>query len=285
MKLLALLLASALAATPLSAQPQPAGALRIVGSNTFGETLGPKLIAAFSKTSPGIAVTLKRPGSAEGLAALIAGQADIATTSRTATPSELAAAKSAGVRLQPQTIGSYGVCVIVNESNPVLSLKPSKVRDIFTGKITNWKQAGGPDLPIRTFILDAATGARAGFQILAMGGKPYAESARALRDYNAIASAVAGDPSAIGYAGFGSQPSGVRALLINGEPPNSAAVYEQVYPYASPLYLYTLERRETPAAKKFIRFVLSKEGQRVLQDAGYVPRLPRPPSVRPSLAP
>jgi ABC-type phosphate transport system substrate-binding protein len=77
----------------------------------------------------------------------------------------------------------------------------------------------------------------------------------------------------------------VRAVLINGEPPNSVAIYEQVYPYANSLYLYTLERKTSPAAKKFIRYALSKDGPRIITKAGFVPRLAAPPSVSSSLAP
>jgi ABC-type phosphate transport system substrate-binding protein len=84
---------------------------------------------------------------------------------------------------------------------------------------------------------------------------------------------------------MGPLPSGVRSLLINGEPPNSVSIYEQVYPYANSLYLYTLEGKANPAAKKFIRYALSKNGQRIIQKAGFVPRLAAPPSTSDNLAP
>ena len=74
-------------------------------------------------------------------------------------------------------------------------------------------------------------------------------------------------------------------MLINGEPANAMAIYEQVYPYASPLYLYTLEHRTSAAAKKFVRFVQSREGQRIMAKAGFVPRLPAAPFAERSLAP
>ena len=267
-----------------SAAAQPS-ALRVEGSNTFGEKLGPRLVAAFAKSSPGIDVILKRPGSGPGLAALIAGRSDIAPTSRPANEQEIAAANAAGYRLRAQSIGSYGVTVVVNEKNPLTNLKPAQVRGIFTGRITNWKQVGGPDRLIRLFVLDRTTGARVGFQDLAMRGENYAASAKALPDYASIVEAVAGSADAIGYAGMGTLPPGVRALLINGQPANGAAIYEAVYPYASTLYFYTLARRETKAARTFTRFVLSREGQRVLQSAGYVPRLPKPASVARNLAP
>jgi len=259
--------------------------LRIVGSNTFGEKLGPLLVSGFKRKNPGIAVDLKRPGSGPGLSSLIAGQSDIAPTSRPANRAELSAAKKSGVTLLPQSIGSYGVAVIVNQSNPVKNLKPAQVRGLFNGKITNWSEVRGSNKPVKVYILDENTGARAGFQDLAMRGDAYATKATALPDYDAIAAAVAKDPNAIGYIDMSALPDGVRALLINGQPANGAAIYEQVYPYASALYLYTREGRETPATKRFVKYVLSKDGQRIMQKAGFVPRLTAPPSTRSNLAP
>lgn len=262
----------------------PASTLLITGSNVFGEKVGPIVVDAFRKKFPGITVELKRPGSSQGLAALMAGRADIAPTSRPATPKELAAAKEAGLRLRSQAIGSYGVAIIAHDGNPVRGLNPEQVRGIFTGRITNWKEVGGANLPIQPFVLDKSTGARAGFQLLAMKGDDYGASSRPLPDYEAIAGTVAANPAAIGYTGIGRARAGTRALLINGQPPNTAAIYERVYPYANTLYFYTIARNESPAAAKFIRFVLSREGQRILQNAGYAPRLAAPPAAGESIA-
>jgi phosphate transport system substrate-binding protein len=280
MKILSFLLAASLT---MAAQAQDP--LRIEGSNTFGEKLGPLLVKDFKKSNPGIPVELKRPGSGPGLAALIAGRADIAPTSRPANRSELLAAKKAGVKLRTQNIGSYGVAIIVNEANPVKNLKPSQVRALFSGKTADWSKVRGGAAPVNVYTLDRNTGARGGFQTLAMRGDAYSPTAKALPDYQAIIAAVAKDPNAIGYADMGPLPAAVRALLINGEPPNSVAIYEQVYPYANSLYLYTAQGRETSVAKKFIRYALSKNGQRIIQKAGFVPRLTAPPSASDNLAP
>jgi phosphate transport system substrate-binding protein len=267
-----------------SAEASPA-TLRVIGSNTFGEKLGPLLVSGFKRKNPGIAVELKRPGSGAGLSSLIAGQSDIAPTSRPANADEIRAAKNAGVRLLPQNIGSYGVAVIVNEANPVKNLKPSQVRALFNGKTTNWSKVRGFDKPVNVFVLGPNTGGRAGFQTLVMHGDAYAPAAKALPDYSAIAAAVSRNPDAIGYVDMGPLPKGARSLLIGGEPANSAAIYEQVYPYANTLYLYTLEGRASPTAKKFIRYVLSKGGQRIITKAGFVPRLTAPHSVSSGLTP
>ncbi len=257
------------------AQDNDTDVLRITGSNVFGEKLGPQILEAFAKLEPNIRVKLKRPGTSQGFAALIAGEADIAPASRPANRKELAAAKAAGRQLRSYTIGSYGVSIIINEANPLRSLKPSQIRDIFTGKITDWKQVGAPAGAIQPFVLDKHTGARVGFQLLAMKGANYVSTAQSLPDYAAIGAAVASDPLAIGYNGIGAAPSGTRALLVNGQSANAAAIYEGLYPYANRVYLYTTSGKENTNAQKFIRFILSRQGQGIIENASYAPA-PRP---------
>lgn len=276
MKTSFLLLLAALSAATAIAQPS----LRIEGSNTFGEKLGPLLVSAFEKEHPNIDITLVSNGSGAGLSALLEGRAAIAPTSRAIDADELRLARASKLRLTAQSIGSYGVIVIVNDKNPVTSLSLDQVRDIFTGKITNWKQVGGHDARIRPFILDHTSGARRGFQELAMRYNPYAASAREFRSKQAIASAVAKDTTAIGYADMGPLPPGTRALLINGIVGNRAAINAGLYPYARTLYLYTVRGRDNPAARQFIRFVLSREGQHIVQRAGFAPRSSLPAEVR-----
>lgn len=273
MKILLHTAVAALAISCASAQNTP---LLIEGSNTFGEKLGPLLVTAYRDKYPDAIIKIKTPGSGPGLSALIKESTDIAPSSRPANEDELQAAKASHVRLIPQVIGSYAIAIIVNEENPIRNLKSEQVRDIFTGRITNWKDLGGPDAHIRPFALNNSTGARLGFREIVLLGAQYGKTVRDRRNYAEIARTVAADPHATGYLGMGALPPGVRAVSINNQPPNSLAVYEQVYPYYRTLYLYTLERRASHEARRFIRFVLSKEGQRILQNAGYAPRMPLP---------
>ncbi|MEX1044885.1 MAG: phosphate ABC transporter substrate-binding protein [Chthoniobacterales bacterium] len=269
MKILPVLLAAALTLATATAQTP----LRIEGSNTFGEKLGPLLVSAFKKQNPDTPVNLISNGSGAGLSALVDGRTAIAPTSRAADADELRLARASGLRLNAQSIGSYGVVVILNDQNPVRSLTLRQVRDIFAGRITNWNQVGGPDARIRLFILDNTSGARRGFQELAMRYESYARGARAFPSKQAIADAVAKDATAIGYDDMGPLPAGTRAVLINGIAPNRTAINQGLYPYARTLYLYTVRGRETPAARQFIRFAQSRDGQRIISNAGFVPRM------------
>ena len=144
------------------------GKIVIKGSNTFGEELGPRLIEEFRKHQPDVAVEIESKGSGSGFAALLAGECDMAASSRLISEDEQRLAKAHGLTLNDNVIGSYGVAVVVNKDNPVTGLSHEQVRDIFTGAITNWKQVGGPDAGIDIFIRDPVSGTYLGFQELAM---------------------------------------------------------------------------------------------------------------------
>jgi len=245
----------------------------IKGSNTFGEELGPKLIRAYRQAHPGVEIELESKGSATGFAALLAGECDIASTSRIAIEDELRLARSRGIAMNHYTVGYYGVAVLVHDANPLRSLSDTQVRDIFTGAVSTWRDVGGEDHAIHLYIRDPVSGTYLGFQELAMERQPYAESAKQLGSYREIAEAVKKDPYGIGYGGMHvAAEAGLHALSINGMPVSTTSVNEGLYPYARLLRFYTNAEGESKEAKRFIRFVRSKDGKAVLQDMGYIPR-------------
>lgn len=272
MRRLAILLSAGLTAAAAFAADK--AVVRIRGSNTFGEELGPILIAEYTKANPGVEIQLGTEGSGAGMRALLNGECDIAPTSRLASEDELRLARAKGAKLDSHFLGYYGVAVVVNARNKVKSLTPAQIRDIFTGAIANWSQVGGADAPIKVYIRDPVSGTYLGFQELAMEYRPYAETAVQLKSYHEIADAIAGDRNGIGYSGMTlSHGKGVRQLQVNGIPANASSVNEGLYPYARGLRFYTLAKQEPEAAMAFIRFVRGREGQRIMEQNGYVPRM------------
>jgi len=269
MRLALTLLLSILTTWPVFAAEK----LVIKGSNTFGEKLGPRLIAEFIKLNPGVAVELESKGSATGFAALSAGECDIASASRGPTEDETRLAQSRGVKLSTYTVGYYGIAVVVSNRNQVEGLSDVQVRDIFTGVITDWSAVGGAKSPVTVYIPDPKQGTYLGFQELAMEKKPYVATARPMASYEEIVEAVKRDPAGIGYVSFplAKQP-GVRGLRINGVVPTDIAVHERLYPYARQLWLFTDARRESTVARQFIRFVQSRRGQEAVEQTGFVRR-------------
>jgi phosphate transport system substrate-binding protein len=245
----------------------------IKGSNTFGEELGPALVEAYRARHPAVEFELESKGTTSGLGALLDGACDIATASRMATEDERRAARSRNIRLKVHTVGYYGVAVIVHETNPLGGLSSQQVRDLFTGRIKNWKDVGGENRPVVLCIRAPESGTHLGFRELAMENKPYPESAQTFTTYQDLARYVAEHPDAIGYS-EGQAWSGlaVKRLHINGFPLNEVSVNEGLYPYARLIRFYTRADRESAPARAFIRFTQSKSGQDLLESRGYIPR-------------
>ena len=250
----------------------PAEKITIKGSNTFGEELAPRLISAYQKIRPEVTIDLESAGSGSGIQALLDRTCDLAASSRAMNEDEMRRARSRGIVLRNHTIGYYGVAVVVHPDNPVTQLTDVQVRDMFTGAITNWREVGGIDAPIKLFIRDPVSGTYLGFQELAMERRPYATTAQPLTNYHAIANAVKADPAAIGYVGMTlAAHDGVRAVSINDVSPSAQTVADNRYPYSRQLRFYT-DKKTTPTAQAFIRYVRSNPGQAILEDLGFVRR-------------
>jgi phosphate transport system substrate-binding protein len=201
------------------------------------------------------------------------GRCDIAAASREMTKSEQALAKDRSLEMNEYPIGYYSVAVVVNAGNPVGNLTKDQVRDIFTGIIQNWKEVGGPDTAIKLCVRDPISGAHLGFKEVAMENKSYPENLRAYTNHAAIVQAVAAEPNAIGYVSVetvGAQ--GIKSISIGGVAPTRASVQKGEYPYSRLLRLYTDKARESETAKAFIDFIQSEQGQKLVDDMGYVPK-------------
>jgi phosphate transport system substrate-binding protein len=244
----------------------------IRGSNTIGEELGPRLIVEYKKDHPTADFDLAPKATGYGMAALIAGQCDIAGASRLPASEEQELAGMRGVQLADYIIGAYGVAVVENANNPVGNLTTNQVHDIFTGVIQNWKDVGGPDAPIHLYVRDPISGTYLGFRELAMENKPYGHAQMLFTNYVGIVQAVGEDPSGIGYSSVGlAKSAGVKAVSVGGVEPTFDTVNKRQYPYTRILHLYTNKTQETPTTHDFILFVESPKGQEIVQEMGFVP--------------
>jgi phosphate transport system substrate-binding protein len=261
------------ALTSCSPKAPKADVITILGSNTFGEELAPKLIFDFKKTRQNVDFDTTFKGTSYGIGALMVDKCDIAAASREITTNELSLAKDRSIEFNDYVIGSYAVAVVVHAGNPLSSLSRDQVRDLFTGKVQNWKDVGGPDLPVHLYIRDPVSGTYLGFQELAMDKKEYAQHPKTFASYDEIVKAVAQDPSGIGYASIeDGQKPGIKAVSIGNAVPTIAAVEKGEYPYARVLRLYTNKAKENPVAMEFIQFIQSKDGQKALTEMGFVPK-------------
>jgi phosphate transport system substrate-binding protein len=261
-----ILLAGALA----GCSPAKTEKVVILGSNTVGEELAPKLVAEYKKAHPEVAFETEFKGTTYGLGALIVGRCDIAAASRDASTNEISMAHDRGVEFKDDLIGSYAVAVVVNPNNTLTSLTRDQVRDLFTGVIQNWKEIGGPDAPVRLCIRNPISGTYLGFRELAMDNKAYGLAVQTFTNYDDIVQAVGKDAGAVGYTSLQTDNKGVKAVGIGDVAPSMEAVRQGKYPFCRALHLYTSKVNATPAAQSFVAFVTSPEGQKIVDQDGFI---------------
>ena len=241
---LGLILLSAVIAGCSGGKPEK---IVMLGSNTIGEELAPRLVAEYKKEHPTVAFELEFKGTTYGIGALIVGRCDIAAASRDASTNEVELARDRGVEFKDYTIGAYDVAVVVNGGNPVANLTREQVRDLFTGGVQNWKDVGGPDAPVHLYIRHPVSGTYLGFRELAMENKPYALRPKTFTNYTELVDAVAKDVNGIGYSTINlASKTGVKPVSVGGVAPTVESVNKGQYPYARALRLYTDKANETP---------------------------------------
>ncbi len=260
-----------LAAALSGCSPAKTEKVVILGSNTVGEELAPQLVAEFKKTHPDVVFESEFKGTTYGFGGLIAGRCDIAAASRDASTNEIAMAQDHGMSFNNDLIGSYAVAVVVNGSNPVGGLTREQVRDLFTGTIQNWKEIGGPDLPVHLCIRNPISGTYLGFRELAMDNKQYGLAVNTFTNYADIVTAVAKDPGAIGYTSIQTDhKDGVKPVMVGEVAPSLEMVRAGKYPFCRALRFYTSKSGATPTTRDFIAFVQSADGQKIVDQGGFI---------------
>lgn len=234
------------------------------------------LAEAFMEEHPEAIVSASSGGSGVGIAALIDGVCDVASSSRELKPEEWRRAVEKGIYPFHWLVAFDGLAVIVHPSNPLDRLTLDQVRDIFLGRITNWQELGGPDLPMVPVSRDTASGTYESFKELALGkADPAAPRLLFVASSGAMVETVRTTPGAIGYVGIGYLNPQVKALElstdgVNFVRPSEEAVHNFSYPLARPLYLIT-NGFPKGLILKFILFAISAEGQSIVERAGFIP--------------
>ncbi len=233
---------------------EPYGEIKYVGSSAVGRFMN-EAAGIYKQAAFDIDTSLESGG---GENAIAAGKSDLGGVAREVDPRIL----SKGVK--KFLIGRDAVGIWVNAKNPVTELSFAQLRGIFTGKIVNWKEVGGRDLPINVYVVNPQSATRSVFRIVVLGSEDYAGNRiQTVRPDPAILGKVATDEGGIGQLSFalGSKAKGVKRINPNGQP---ASVDNSSYPITRPLYLITKGEPEG-ATQAFIDWALSEEGQAVVK--------------------
>ncbi len=229
--------------------------LKISGSTTV-QPLGQKFAAAYKKANPDWNITVAGGGSSVGFNDVLAGRVDIGMSSRDPKQSELD--KGAVVHV----VARDSLVMIVNPANPVRKLTEAQVRDIYHGKITNWRQVGGPNAPIVLTGRTGASGTYEYFKEAFLGGKRQSARTKGYASNGMVRSAVARNKYAIGYVAMAFVNRTVRGVSVDGVAPTRANALSGKYKYVRALYFIT-KGVPTGNAKRFLDWCRSSSGQKV----------------------
>jgi phosphate transport system substrate-binding protein len=219
----------------------------------------------YEERHPGIKILVAGIGSSAGIESVANGTADIGTSSRDLKKEE------APLGLVDTPIAHDAIAVIVNPANPIKGLTKAQISEIFEGRITNWKQVGGPDVTIGLVNRDEASGTREAFSKIVLGGRPFDRTAAVLPGTGQVRFVVAQSPGAVGYISVGFVDPSVKALEIDGVAPTEENIASRRYPVSRLLHFFT-KGEPSGLAAEFIAFVLSADVQeKVVRDAGFLP--------------
>jgi phosphate transport system substrate-binding protein len=186
-------------------------------------------------------------------------------------PKEFEQGKASGRKIK-EIVVSYDMIVpIVHPSNKVKNLTVDQLKGIFDGSITNWKQVGGDDMNIVVVSRDSSSGTFEYWHESVMKKTDVRKDALMQASSGAIMNTVSNNKKAIGYDGFGYVDKTVKGLDVNGIKANLKNGKSGKYPISRKLYMYVDENNYSPEAKAFVNYLLSKEGQKKVSEAGFIP--------------
>lgn len=270
-RLLTLAAGAVFLAGPAGCAP-PADSVRLAGSSSM-EKLSGALAESFMEQYPGVTITVQFTGSSAGIEAVEEGRADIGNASRRLTKEE----KAGG--LTEHIVALDGIAVCTDPANKVTGLTGQQLKDLYTGRITNWLELGGEDIPVVVVGREAGSGTREAFEGL-LGITGECTYANVLDSTGAVAARVASTPGAVGYVSFdvlggkgqAGEEAGLRALSLDGAQPTGDNVKAGIYPLCRPFIMVTkgkLSEQKAPVQKWF-RYVYSSEGQKIAEKAGLI---------------
>lgn len=245
------------------------GKIIIKGSTTV-LPITMKALEAFKTVKPGIDISVEGSGSGNGIKAILDGTCDIANSSREMKPEEKDKAKTAGLKVKEITVAYDMIVPVVHPSNKVKNLTKEQLKGIYDGSITNWKQVGGDDMNIVVVSRDSSSGTYEYWHEDVMKKTDIRKDSLMQASNGAIVNTVANNKKAIGYIGFGYLDSSTKKLDVNGIEANMKNGKSGKYPISRKLFMYVNEKKYSAQSKAFVNYLLSKDGQKLVSEAGFI---------------
>jgi len=245
--------------------------ITVDGSTTVGP-IAKAFAEYYMELHSDVNITVSESGSGNGAKSLINGACDVADMSRFMKGTEFSAAVEKGIQPVAHVVAMDGIAMIVHPSNPAREITTDQIRDIYLGKITNWRELGGPDRRIVVISRDTNSGTYETFETLVMAKGKMAETVEYLGSNGAVRQKVLSSPTAIGYVGLGFVDRSVKALVVDGVEANQSTVSSGQYPIARPLFMFTNGYPKPGThVHAFVTTYLSRKGQEIVEAIGFVP--------------
>ena len=237
---------------------------------------------AYREQRPDVSIAVTGGGSGTGIAALINGTVDIANASREMKDDEIEDARANGIEPVEHRVAIDALAIIVNPANPVSQLTIDQLADIFTGRITNWRDVGGDDAEIILVSRETNSGTHVYFldEIVRKGDADntdiFAPQTILMPSSVGITSEIQRNPHAIGYDGLGYVTEHEKLIAVATDAaspfvlPSVQSGSDGSYPIARGLYMYTAGET-TGEIAAFINWILGPDGQQIVADLGFVP--------------
>ncbi len=244
--------------------------ITIIGSTTV-LPIAQKCAEVYMDKNKKADVSVSGGGSGVGIAALLDKRTDIADASRKIEEKEVKEANAKGIYPKEYVIAKDGILIILNKSvTGITNLTMDQLKGIFTGKIKNWKEVGGNDASIVVVSRDTSSGTYETVNMLVLKGEKPTQDALMTASNNAEATTVGTTPNSVGYIGIGyKDTAAVNIVSVENITASKETVLNGKYKIARNLQMYT----DGPAkgdVKNFIDFVLSPEGQKIVEEEGFV---------------
>jgi len=253
-----------------------AGNITVKGSDTL-VILAQKWAEVYMSKNPSTKIQVTGGGSGVGMAALQNKTTDLANSSRKIRGAEISECiKSFGRRPTEYKVALDGLSVYVHESNPITELTVDQLGQIFTGRIKNWSQVGGPNAPITIYSRENSSGTYEFFKEHVLKGADFASSAQTMPGTAAVLQSVAKDKNGIGYGGaaYGAGAKHLKIKKNEGSPaiePSEETVVNGTYPIWRYLYVYVNPALDKGEIAQYLNWMRSEEGQKLVKDIGYFP--------------
>lgn len=249
-----------------------ASAININGSTTVLPVMQ-QVSEAYMAKHKDVTIMISGTGSGNGIKALRDNMTDVAMSSRDLKAKEVKDFEKHGMNPVKVAVALDAIIPVVSPKNGVTSLTMDQLRDLFAGKIKNWKEVGGVDAPVVVVGRDSSSGTFECWQDLVMGKVRVSPRALLQSSSGGVVQAVSSNPNAIGYIGVGYLDGQVKGVSVNGVKPGAETAKNRIWPISRELFLFAAgnDKGEVKAdVRQLIDFTLSPEGQTWVTKSGFV---------------